>query len=89
MTLVLPELAALRDNIVNDNEDWRTVAVSGLLRLASLNPAAFKSVLGNMEEDGRRRLESLLRIAFEGQQEKKIEEAKPSISLTLDFGAIE
>jgi hypothetical protein len=89
MTLLLPELA-VRSDIVNQNEDWRMATVSSLLRVAALNPAVFKTVLGSMDVDRRTMLELMLRFALEGNREVQIEEpAKPSISLTLDFASIE
>jgi hypothetical protein len=89
MTLVLPELATDSDR-VNQNEEWQTATISALLGLASLDPVAFKTVLGKVDRDRRVRLESLLRLALGGKQETKVEQqTTPSISLTLDFASIE
>jgi len=88
MTLLLPELATDMDR-VNQNEEWQTATISALLRLASLDPVALKTVLGTIDRERRVRLESMLRLALGGKQEKKVEQTTPSISLTLDFTSIE
>lgn len=89
MALVLPALSVQRD-LGSQNKDWQTATVSALLRLAALNSAAFKVVLGSIDGNRRMMLESMLRMTLEGIQEVKIEEhVKPSISLTLDFAPIE
>jgi hypothetical protein len=89
MTLILPELS-LQRNLVTQSDDWQDTIVSALLRLAALNPRAFKTVLGRIDGTRRTLLESMLRMTLEGRREVKIEEqAKPSISLTLDFASIE
>ena len=89
MTLVLPELATDKD-CVNQNEVWQTATISALLRLASLDPVAFKTMLGKTDQERRARLEAMLRLALGGRQENKVEEqTTPSISLTLDFSSIE
>ena len=89
MTLVLPELATDRDR-VNQNEELQLATISALLRLASLDPIAFKMVLGKIDRERQVRLESMVRLALGGKQEKRIEQhTTPSISLTLDFAEIE
>lgn len=89
MTLVLPELATDRDR-VNQNEELQLATISALLSLASLDPIAFKMVLGKIDRERQVRLESMVRLALGGKQEKRIEQhTTPSISLTLDFAEIE
>jgi hypothetical protein len=88
MTLVLPVLAT-DGNPVNQIQEWQAATTSGLLRLASLDPVVFRTVLGKVDQERRRRLESMLRLALGGMQEKKVEQQAPSISLTLDFTSIE
>lgn len=89
MTLILPELS-LQRNLVTQSDDWQSTTVSALLRLAAMNPRAFKTVLGSIDGSRRTLLESMLRMTLEGRRDVKVEEqAKPSISLTLDFASIE
>lgn len=88
MTLVLPELATDTDR-VNQNEESQLATISALLRLASLDPFAFKIVLGKIDRERQVRLESMLRLALGGKQEEKVEQhTTPSISLTLDFAEV-
>jgi len=89
MTLVLPELAVDRGRL-NQNEEWQTATISTLLRLASLDPVALKTVLGKIDGEGRVRLESMLRLVLGEKEDKKVEEqTPPSILLTMDFASIE
>jgi hypothetical protein len=89
MTIVLPLLSYEGDKF-DRNKDLQNIAVSTILSLATIDPASFKTVLGQMEAKQRIVLEALLRSALGGRQrEKTTEQVKPSISLRLDFASIE
>ena len=89
LTLALPELTSDRDRL-SQNEEWQTATISTLLRLASLDPVALKTVLGKIDGEGRVRLESMLRLVLGEKEDKNVEEqTTPSILLTMDFASIE
>ena len=89
MTIVLPLLSNGGDKF-DQNLALQKIAESTVLSLATIDPASFKTVLGQMAVEQRMVLEALLRTAMGGtQREKRTEQVKPSISLRLDFASIE
>jgi hypothetical protein len=89
MTIVLPLLSNGGDKF-DQNLELQKIAASTVLSLATIDPASFKTVLGQMAVEQRMVLEALLRTAMGGtQREKRTEQVKPSISLRLDFASIE
>ena len=87
--MVLPILC--RDGVeLEQNQDLQKIIVAGVLSLATIDSISFKSVLGQMDATERTRLEAMLRSAMDRRQRERVtEHVRPSISLRLDFDAVE
>jgi hypothetical protein len=89
MALLLPALTQEADVRSEDSERVTDVA-EGVVRLASLDPSSFRLVLGQMHGKQKEYLTEVLREALVDKKEVNVEvQARPTISLTLDFGSIE
>jgi hypothetical protein len=89
MALVLPILST-QSSLAPLNQDIQRETALAVLNLLSINPEAFKDVLGNMEAGERGTLEVVLRTALEGKQEAGSgDSVKPSISLKYEFALSE
>jgi hypothetical protein len=89
MALLLPALTQEADVRSEDSGSVADVA-EAVVRLASLNPSSFRLVLGQMHGKQKEYLTELLREALVDKNEGEVEvEARPTISLTMDFGSIE
>jgi hypothetical protein len=61
-----------------------------VVRLASVDPSSFRLVLDQMQGKQKEYLTEVLREALVDKTEVEVEvQARPTISLTLDFGSIE
>jgi hypothetical protein len=89
MALLLPALTQEAD--VRSEDSGRVTNIAeAVVRLASLNPSSFRLVLGQMHGKQKEYLTEVLREALADKTEVEVEvQARPTISLTLDFGSIE
>jgi hypothetical protein len=89
MALLLPALTQEAD--VRSEDSGRVTNIAeAVVRLASLNPSSFRLVLGQMHGTQKEYLTEVLREALADKTEVEVEvQARPTISLTLDFGSIE
>lgn len=87
MALVIPAVLARAANEEGEEDEVEKETSARLLELAGVDQAAFRGVVGGMNESQRAFMESVIRAGRETGGQKRVEEGgQPSIALKMDFG---
>ena len=88
MSVVVPTLL---ERANKDGENVYKETSARLLELAAMDQVAFRAIVGNMTEEQKGFLESVIRAGRQAQSTGKVEsmngeDKEPTIALRMDFG---